>query len=345
MNLILLFILYFFFIFFLNSIFLKKKILIDKKILDHKSFISKDLVPISGGFLIIINLLIFNSNYLTNIFFLGIFSLGVFSDLMIIQNPVKKFLIQLLIVIFFLLLFNISILSTKIFFVDFFIQNKLLALLFTAFCFLILINGSNFLDGINTLVCGYYILIVLVILYIGHYNKINYNFSEFNYLLISLLVIFLFNIFSKCYLGDSGTFLLSFFIGYHLINLCNINLTLNKFISPAFIMLLLWYPAFENLFSIIRKILTNKNASDPDNFHFHHLLFSYLNKKINNKKTVNSLTGIVINFYNFLIFSISLSFYNKTNFLFFLVMINVCVYVFFYLILYKKEFINQNKVL
>ena len=345
MNLILLFISYFFFIFFLNSIFLKKKILIDKKILDHKSFISKDLVPISGGFLIIINLLIFNSNYLTNIFFLGIFSLGVFSDLMIIQNPVKKFLIQLFIVIFFLLLFNISILSTKIFFVDFFIQNKLFALLFTAFCFLILINGSNFLDGINTLVCGYYILIVLVILYIGHYNKINYNFSEFNYLLISLLVIFLFNFFSKCYLGDSGTFLLSFFIGYHLINLCNINLTLNKFISPAFILLLLWYPAFENLFSIIRKILTNKNASDPDNFHFHHLLFSYLNKKINNKKTVNSLTGIVINFYNFLIFSISLSFYNKTNFLFFLVMINVCVYVFFYLILYKKGFINQNKVL
>jgi UDP-N-acetylmuramyl pentapeptide phosphotransferase/UDP-N-acetylglucosamine-1-phosphate transferase len=344
-NLILIFISYFFLIFFLNSIFLKKKILIDKKLLDHKSFISKDLVPISGGFLIIINLLIFNSNYLTNIFFFGIFFLGVFSDLMIIKKPLKKFLIQLFIIIFFLLLFNISILSTKIFVVDFFLQNKLFALLFTAFCLLILINGSNFLDGINTLVCGYYILIILVILHIGHYNKINYNFSEFYYLLISLLVIFLFNFFSKCYLGDSGTFLLSFFIGYHLINLCNINLTLNKFISPAFIVLLLWYPAFENLFSIIRKILTKKNASEPDNFHFHHLLFSYLNKKINNKKTVNSLTGIVINFYNFLIFSISINFYNKTNFLFFLVMINVCVYVFFYFILYKKAFINHNKVL
>jgi UDP-N-acetylmuramyl pentapeptide phosphotransferase/UDP-N-acetylglucosamine-1-phosphate transferase len=324
-------------IIFLNNFFFKEKILIDKKQLIHKSFASKQLVPISGGFLILVNLLFFSSNYQEKIFFLGIFSLGIFSDLLIIQNPLKKFCIQFFIVVSFLLLLNISILSTKVFFIDFFIKNKLFSLFFTAFCLLILINGSNFLDGINTLVCGYYILIVLVILYIGHYNKINYNFSEFYYLLISLLVVFSFNFFSKTYLGDSGTFLLSFLIGYQLINICNANLHLTKYISPIFILLLLWYPAFENLFSIIRKTLSKLNASKPDNFHLHHLLFSYLKVKMNNKKIVNSLTGTILNFYNLIIFFIGAQFYNNTNFLVILVIINISVYIFLYFYLLRKN--------
>jgi UDP-N-acetylmuramyl pentapeptide phosphotransferase/UDP-N-acetylglucosamine-1-phosphate transferase len=336
-NTIFIIIFYILLIIFLNSLFLKKKILVDKKQLIHKSFTSKDLVPISGGFLILVNLLFFNSNYQEKLFFIGIFSLGILSDLLIIEKPLKKFFIQFFIVVTFLLLLNISILSTKIFFIDFFIKNKLFALLFSAFCLLILINGSNFLDGINTLVCGYYIIIVLVILYIGHYNKINYNFLEFYYLLISLLVIFLFNFFSKTYLGDSGTFLLSFLVGYQLINLCNINLSLIKYISPIFILLLLWYPAFENLFSIIRKTLSKSNASKPDNLHLHHLLFSYLKIKIKNKKIINSLTGTILNFYNFIIFFIGAQFYNKTNFLVILVIINISVYVITYFSLLRKN--------
>jgi UDP-N-acetylmuramyl pentapeptide phosphotransferase/UDP-N-acetylglucosamine-1-phosphate transferase len=336
-NTIFIIISYILLIIFLNSLFLKKKFLVDKKQLIHKSFTSKDLVPISGGFLILFNLLLFNSNYRAKIFFIGIFSLGILSDLLIIEKPLKKFFIQFFIVVTFLLLLNISILSTKVFFIDFFIKNKLFALLFSAFCLLILINGSNFLDGINTLVCGYYIIIVLVILYIGHYNKINYNFLEFYYLLISLLVIFLFNFFSKTYLGDSGTFLLSFLVGYQLINLCNINLSLTKYISPIFILLLLWYPAFENLFSIIRKTLSKSNASKPDNLHLHHLLFSYLKIKIKNKKIINSLTGTILNFYNFIIFFIGAQFYNKTNFLVILVIINISVYVITYFSLLRKN--------
>ena len=322
----------------LNNFFFKRKILIDKKQLVHKAFISKDIVPISGGFLILANLLFFNSNYVANIFFFGIFFLGVLSDLLVIQNPLKKFFIQLLIIVFFLLFLNITILETKIFFIDFLIKNKLFALFFTVFCLLILINGSNFLDGINTLVCGYYTLIVLVILYIGQYNKINYNFLEFYYLLIALLVVLLFNFFSKTYLGDSGTFLLSFLVGYKLIDLCNNNIFLTNYISPVFILLLLWYPAFENLFSIIRKILSKKKATQPDNFHLHHLLFTYLKKKINNQKIVNSLAGVLLNLYNFLIFLIGAQFYNKTNFLAILLIVNISIYIIFYFFLLKKNY-------
>ena len=324
-------------IFLLNKIFIQKKIFIDKKELIHKSFISSDPVPITGGFLIIINMLFVNNNYLSNIFFLIIFFFGILSDLLVIESPKKKIFFQFLIVIFFLLSLNISVISTKIFFIDFFIENKIFAILFTTFCMLILINGSNFLDGVNTLVCGYYILVVSVILYIGHYNTINYNFLDYYYLLLSLLVIFIFNFFSKTYLGDSGTFLLSFVIGYYLINLCNNNLYLTKYISPIFVLLLLWYPAFENLFSIIRKILSKKRPSEPDNFHLHHLFFNYLKQRMKNKKITNTFSGIMINFYNLLIFLLAANFYNQTNFLSFLIAINIFVYISFYYFLLKNN--------
>jgi hypothetical protein len=100
---------------------------------------------------------------------------------------------------------------------------------------------------------------------------------------------------------------------------------------------LLWYPAFENLFSIIRKTLSKLNASKPDNFHLHHLLFSYLKVKMNNKKIVNSLTGTILNFYNLIIFFIGAQFYNNTNFLVILVIINISVYIFSYFYLLRKN--------
>jgi UDP-N-acetylmuramyl pentapeptide phosphotransferase/UDP-N-acetylglucosamine-1-phosphate transferase len=331
-------------ILFINNYFIKKDILIDKKKLKHKSFISENYVPISGGFLIFINLLFSNDNYLVIFFYFVIFVLGVFSDLFIIKSPNKKIIIQFLIIFLFLFFLKISIISTKVFFIDYLIENKLFALLFTTLCFLVLLNGSNFLDGINTLVCGYYILVILTVLYLDHYNTVNYNFQNFYYLLLPLIVIFLFNFFSKTYLGDSGTFLLGFSIGYYLVNMSNKNLSLKEYISPAFILLLLWYPVFENLFSIIRKFYMKKSPTKPDNLHLHHLIFLYLNSKIINKSFSNTLTGLCINFYNLLIFILAVQLYNKTNLIFLLVGINIFIYVFCYLFLFKKKLNIVNNI-
>ena len=263
-----------------NFFFKKKSFLVDNKNLVHKSFTSKESVPLSGGIVIFFNLALFSNNHFILLFFFLIFILGIFSDLLIITKPLQKFIVQFLVVFFFLNFLDLKVLSTKIYFIDFLIKNNLFAILFTSFCLLILINGTNFIDGINTLVCGYYILIILTILYVCSQNKLLiYNFDSFYYLFLSLLVIYFFNFSSKVYLGDSGSFLLSFLIGYYLINFCNDNLNLIQFISPIFILLLLWYPAFENLFSIIRKIIIKKHPSEPDNLHMHHLLFNFIKKK------------------------------------------------------------------
>ena len=92
----------FIFLIFLNYLFKKKKILIDKNFLKHKSFTSNEAVPLTGGVLILFNILFFYTNNYILIFIILIFILGVLSDLLLIVSPIKKFIIQLVIVILFL---------------------------------------------------------------------------------------------------------------------------------------------------------------------------------------------------------------------------------------------------
>lgn len=334
MQLFLFFILSIFLIFFLNYFFFKKKILLDKKHLPHKRFTSNDAIPISAGFLIVASLFFYNEKNL--IFFICIFLLGLLSDLNLIKSPLKKIIIQFSVVGLFLLFTELRILSTKLFFLDIIIKNNIFAFVFTIFCILIVINGSNFIDGLNTLLVGYYILVVLSILYLVNYYQINYNSSFLDYLLLSLIVIFIFNFFSKTYLGDSGVFLLSFIISNELILLSNANSEQTRFVSPLFIALLLWYPAFENLFSIIRKYLSKRHPGFPDNKHLHHLFFSLVKKKTKNNKIANSLSGVFINCYNFLVFFVGIKFVSNSVYLSYLLIINILIYISCYYCIIKK---------
>jgi UDP-N-acetylmuramyl pentapeptide phosphotransferase/UDP-N-acetylglucosamine-1-phosphate transferase len=118
---------------------------------------------------------------------------------------------------------------------------------------------------------------------------------------------------------------------------------LSKPVSPIFILLLLWYPAFENLFSIIRRLTNKINLSNPDNFHLHHLLFMFIKRYFNNKianKYINSLTGTIINFYNSIIFILASQIYFYTNYLSYLVLLNIFIYLFsyYFLIKYRSKF-------
>jgi UDP-N-acetylmuramyl pentapeptide phosphotransferase/UDP-N-acetylglucosamine-1-phosphate transferase len=330
---------------FLNYFLLKYDFFVDKKNLIHKSFISKKTVPLSGGFLIIASLIFVKSNLsYINFFFFLIFFLGILSDLLVLKSPLKKFLFQVLIIFVFIYSKDFYILSTKVYFIDFLIENKIFAILFTCFCILVLINGSNFIDGVNTLASGYFILVILSILYLGKNDLINYNFDNFYYLLLPLLVFFIFNLYSKIYFGDAGTFLVSFVLAYYLIDLSNNNLVQPKFISPMFILFLLWYPGFENLFSLLRKILKKKNPTHPDNLHLHHLFYTFLKKKIKKNICINSLTGILINFYNLLIFFIGVQFYYSAKYLTFILILNIFIYIFFYFYLLKFKIDNVDKV-
>ena len=140
-------------------------------------------------------------------------------------------------------------------------------------------NGSNFLDGLNGLLSGYYLIVLGSLIYLNLYSEeINFDhYGLINLIFTIILIFFILNIFGLIYLGDSGSYVISMIIGYILIKESQNNLN----ISPYYIVLLLWYPAFENLFSLIRKFYKKKNISEADKLHLHQLIFRYLKQKNN----------------------------------------------------------------
>jgi hypothetical protein len=97
-------------------------------------------------------------------------------------------------------------------------------------------------------------------------------------------------------------------------------------------------PIFLNLLvPNIRKTINKMHPSRPDNSHFHHLLFDFLKKKIKiNINFLNTITGIIINFYNLLIFFLGSQFYSQSKYLAYLVFFNVAFYLGVYFFLRSK---------
>ena len=122
----------------------------------------------SGGIFIFLGILY---SYDINFLYFFIFSfliliLGFFSDLKLIKSAILRLIMQISLVILFVSITDLKIQDTRIFLLDELLENMLFNCLFVSFCILILINGSNFIDGLNTLNIGYYLIIGLVIYYL-----------------------------------------------------------------------------------------------------------------------------------------------------------------------------------
>ena len=139
-----------------------------------------------------------------------------------------------------------------------------------------MINGSNFIDGNNGISLGYFLIIFLLIFNLIEKKLINYDSSFIFSLILILFILLIFNLLNQLYLGDSGVYLLSLFSGFILIDL----FSQNQNLSPYFIVNILWYPAFEILFSLIRKIKSKYSPLMPDTEHFHQLIFFIFQKNL-----------------------------------------------------------------
>ena len=325
-----------------NFVFKKFNVLIDQtKISSHKSFINgHKTIPLSGGFVFFLVLFFFlpeNYKYL-NILIFFIFLVGLLSDLNILHSPIFRIIFQIIIIAVYLFLFGNFVTSIRVDFFDNLLNIFFVKFFFTGFCILILINGTNFIDGVNTLVAGYFILVVSNVLYLTEFHNLDLDTLLIFTCLTSLLVIYTFNFFGKIYLGDGGSYLISFIIGVILIRFSNDNFL----VSPYYVVALLWYPAYENLFSIIRKKILKKSPSTPDNKHLHQLIYLYLDKSFNiDKNLSNTLSGILICLYNLFYFLIIFDYFNHTETLVYSIIFNILFYNLLYLLLIKK--ISNNK--
>ena len=305
----------------------------------HQKLTVNNLGNPIGGYIIFLYILFYNQNFeFKELFFIFcIFFLGILSDNKIFNSPDKRLLAQIILIITYVGFTQTEIISTRIDFFDKLLELKFVNILFTTFCILILINGSNFIDGLNGLLIGYYTIILLIIINID--TQTGFSLIFLNYFIFVLIVLLVLNYLNKIFLGDNGAYLLGFIFAYILIQLHENN----NNISPYFVILLLWYPCFENLFSIIRKVKLKNSPTKPDNNHFHQLFFVFLNDKFNtnSKLFINNLSSIIINIYHLFIFIIGMQYFEKTTIQLILIFTNISLYLILYLYFYNYKSLSK----
>ena len=344
----------YFIIFFLILSFLliyiskKYNLFVDFKLEKHKRF-STTLKSYSIGGVLLITFFTYSfilnqKEHLLFFFLLSIFLLGLFSDLKKLNSVNLRFFLQTTLIIFFIFFLDLKISYTRVDLFNFILSNNILAnITFTAFCLLILINGGNFVDGLNGLILKYNI-IVYVILYFGLSNHFVYLEKQFlQNLIIVLSILLTLNLAGFLYMGDSGAYLLSLFTGIYLINFSNENFI----ISPYLVVLLLWYPCFELLFSMIRRSFKMQKTYEPDTYHLHQLVYNFFKFKfkLKNNLIIHFYSSFTINLYSLLIFLIAIDYKYESKFIISFILLNVIIYMLIYQILkknYKIEILNKN---
>ncbi len=298
----------------------------------HQSFSNKKNVPLAGGLFILIPIVFFLNDLFINCFIISIYLVGFFSDRKILVSPKKRFLIQCILIMIFVLSFDLTINSSRIELFDILLNNKFFAIIFTSFCLLILINGSNFIDGLNGLLISFTITIFFILTKLNLIDGSFISDQSANLIMLILLLLLFLNVFNILMLGDSGAYLLGFFIGFTIIT-AHIN---NPDISPYFFISLIWYPCFENLFSILRKLNRDFSPLKPDSKHLHQLVFFFISKKFNLKLILsNNLSSTIIFLLNFLIIYISSLNPSSTIFQIKLIATSIIFYNISYMLLFK----------
>lgn len=256
-------------------------------------------IPRAGGLLLLIFLS--NSIYLTktNYFNLNLilcllpfFIIGLFEDIFKSLNPRFRIFMMFISGCFFIFLFerNYNLPFINFIYLDFLNNSITLKILFFNLCFLVLLNGLNFIDGLNGLLIITSLSILLSI-NIAFDNQI-FPYSDLvNFFIYSLLIIFLFNFpIARIFMGDLGAYIIGIFLCLYTLLLFSQNPNIRSEVAA----IIFFYPIFEVLFSILRKLYSRKNPFMPDKSHMHTLLFFYVKKRFNNSSFSNSFSTLLI---------------------------------------------------
>ena len=165
-------------------------------------------------------------------------------------------------------------------------QSNLAAFIFFSFAILVIMNGNNLIDGANGLMAMSTLIQILCLFYLSH--LVDDFYSEVRLLLIAipLLLFLLFNYpWGKIFMGDFGAYFYGFMIATNTI----IFFGEHPELSTWGAVLILFYPAFELLFSFTRKKIQKKNPTLPDPNHIHLKMFQLLRSQVIKPRTSNGL--------------------------------------------------------
>ena len=281
------------------------------KLIDKPNYrkIHKGNIPLIGGLLIYLNLLIFlpyfeKSYHFSIIFYTSaiLLILGALDDaieLGVVFRLISQFVSCLIIIGSGLVITNIG---DYAFFSK--IDMGVLSILFTVLCVIGLTNAFNFIDGMDGLCSGSFLVSISSILVFAYFsNTLNLIIElELVYIIIISVLLFMILNFSnryKIFLGDSGSNTLGFMISWFLI----LNSEIYETIHPVLVLWCVSIPSFDIISVIIRRLFRKKNPFKPDRRHIHHIL---LNIGFDQKGVMIIILSVslLLNFFGFLIFNL-----------------------------------------
>ena len=165
-------------------------------------------------------------------------------------------------------------------------QSYLAYLIFFSFAILVIMNGNNLIDGANGLMPMTTLIQILCLFYLSH--SVDDFYSEVRLILITvpLLIFLLFNYpWGKIFIGDFGAYFYGLIISTNTIIFFGDHPELPTWGA----VLILFYPAFELLFSVIRKKIQKLDPTKPDSNHLHLKMFHLLKNQVIKPRVSNSL--------------------------------------------------------
>lgn len=189
--------------------------------------------------------------------------------------------------ILFFLYYDITYPSIELLVISDWLNNSpVFSLLFFSFCVLVVINGSNLIDGANGLLPMTLLMQALCLMYITYETNDSINMIRLIYIFVPVIIFLGFNFpWGKIFLGDSGAYFLGF-----MMSLLTIIIFSEHPETPTWVaVLILFYPSFELLFSIIRKTIERKSPMEPDLDHLHLKMFHLLNSQLQKSRVANCM--------------------------------------------------------
>jgi UDP-GlcNAc:undecaprenyl-phosphate GlcNAc-1-phosphate transferase len=168
------------------------------------------------------------------------------------------------------------------------------------------LNAINFLDGLDGLVCGYSIISLVIILFIGYTSGNQFIVILSVGLLGSLLGFMKFNTYpARIFLGDTGSLSLAFFLIY-LVLIASIEQTTSKdSIDFTFALIFFALPITDTLKVIVKRLSIGKSPFEPDKNHLHH--------KIIGLEVRQKISTFIIHLFTILFISLAYLYYDTSN--------------------------------
>ena len=151
----------------------------------HQKYSGEKFIPLSGGLYLIIFFVFFLYKFFFELYYFlfVIFLIGLLSDFRLVISPFKRLVMQTIVTLFFVYIFELQLLSTRIIFLDILLTNIYFSIFFTSFCLILLMNGSNFIDGLNSLVLVYYTIILIFLFKLDLQSNLNLSKDQYSYFL------------------------------------------------------------------------------------------------------------------------------------------------------------------